>query len=186
MIRKTALLVIDAQAGIIEGPDIGPVYQKDDLIHTLTLLIQTARKSGIPVLYVQDLDVGEENSPEFQIHPEIAPLPDEWIIQKKATDAFHRTDLHEKLQSLGINHLVITGCKTEYCVDTTCRRATTLLYDVTLVQDGHSTTDNKILTAEQIIDHHNTNLHGLDNVDSFIVVRGSHENVFEPIHDQYR
>lgn len=186
MIRKTALLVIDAQVGIIEGPSAGPVFQKDTLVHTIKLLIQTARKAGIPVVYVQDLDVGGEHSPEFQIHPEIAPLPDEWMIQKKATDAFHRTDLHEKLQTLEINHLVITGCKTEYCVDTACRKATTLLYDVTLVRDGHSTTDSEALTAEQIIAHHNTNLHGLDNVDAFIVVRGSNENVFEPIHDHYR
>lgn len=186
MIRKTALLVIDAQIGIVEGPSVGPVYQKDTLIQTLKSLITTAREAGIPVVYVQDLDVGGEHSPEFQIHQEIAPIANECIIQKKATDAFHRTDLHERLQSMGINHLVITGCKTEYCVDTTCRKATTLEYDVTLVRDGHSTTDNKVLAAEQIIAHHNTNLHGLDNVDSFIIVRDSSESIFEPIHDQYR
>lgn len=186
MIRKTALLVIDAQNGIIEGPGIGPVFQKEYLIHTLQYLIRTAREAAIPVVYVQDLDVGETHSLEFQIHPQITPLVNEITIQKKATDAFHQTELHEILQSMGINHLVITGCKTEFCVDTTCRRATTLQYDVTLVSDAHSTTDNKVLTAEQIIAHHNCNLHGLDNVDAFIIVRGSNDSVFEPIHDQYR
>src|SRR5581483_3373536 len=42
----------------------------------------------------------------------------------------------------------------EYCVDTTCRRATSLGYDVTLVGDAHLTRDNGVLTAANIIAHH--------------------------------
>src|SRR5438105_15863492 len=44
---------------------------------------------------------------------------------------------------------------TELCVDTTCRQACSLEYDVTLVQDGHSTWDRELLSAPQIIAHHN-------------------------------
>jgi nicotinamidase-related amidase len=55
---------------------------------------------------------------------------------------------------------------TEYCVDATCRRATDLGYNVTLVKDAHSTTDNSILTAEQIIAYNN---HLLESVWSEIV-----------------
>ena len=50
---------------------------------------------------------------------------------------------------------------TEYCVDTTCRRAVTLGYDVTLVADAHLTRNTPILTAAQIIAHHNLLLEGL-------------------------
>jgi nicotinamidase-related amidase len=59
-----------------------------------------------------------------------------------------------------ITLLAITGGRTEYCVDTTCRRATTLGYDVVLVSDGHLTRDNVVLKATQIIAHHNTLLAG--------------------------
>ncbi|NTU24280.1 cysteine hydrolase [Brevibacillus sp. HB1.2] len=185
MIRKTALLIIDAQVGIIEG-QFGPVYQPATLVQTLKKVREDAYSKDIPVLYVQDDDVGEVGSDDNAIHPEIAPLPSETVIRKLATDSFHGTDLHEKLQALGINHLVITGCKTEYCIDSACRKATTLGYDVTLVKDGHSTSDNKVLSAEQIIAHHNTCLHGLGNIEPFILVRESTEDVFVPTHDSYR
>jgi len=41
------------------------------------------------------------------------------------------------------------------CVDATCRRAINLGYNVTLVSDAHSTTDNAVLTAPQTIAIHN-------------------------------
>lgn len=185
MIRKTALLIIDAQVGIIEGP-LGPVYQPHELVQVIKKVREAAYSKDIPVLYVQDADVGEVGSADYAVHPEFAPLPSETVIQKLATDSFHGTDLHEILQEKGINHLVITGCKTEYCIDSACRKATTLGYDVTLVKDGHSTSDNKVLRAEQIIAHHNTCLHGLGNIEPFILVRESSEDVFTPTHDSYR
>lgn len=58
--------------------------------------------------------------------------------------------------------------------------------DVTLVGDGHSTTDSSILSAETIIKHHNTILHGHYNVDHFSIVRNSAEDLFTPTHDTYR
>lgn len=185
MNEKTALLIIDVQVGIVEG-ESGHVFNSEELLSNINQIISDARLREIPILYVQDLDVAPQDSKEFQIHPAIAPLEGDRIIQKIATDAFHGTNLHEELQAIGANHVVIVGCKTEYCVDTTCRRATTLGYDVTLVGDAHSTTDNKVLTAEQIINHHNANLHGLDNIDNFILVRKLQDSVLEPIHNNYR
>lgn len=183
---KTALLVIDAQVGIIEGPSIGPVFKKEEVLQVMEEVITKAREHDIPVIYVQDLDVGEDNPEEQSIHPKISPLSSEKVIKKTATNAFYLTELHETLQSLSIEHLVVVGVKTEYCVDTTARSATVRGYDVTLVSDGHSTTDNKALTAEQIIAHHNCNLHGLDNVDNFILVRPSSEDVFYHKHLEYK
>lgn len=183
---RTALLVIDTQVGIIEGPTIGPVYKKEELLQVMKSVIKKARELGLPVIYIQDLDVGVDSPEEHCIHPVLTPLSSETIIKKQATNAFYLTNLHDVLQSLSIEHLVIIGVKTEYCVDTTSRGATVLGYDVTLVSDGHSTTDNKVLKAEQIIAHHNSNLHGLDNVNHFILVRDSSENIFEHKHLEYK
>jgi nicotinamidase-related amidase len=183
--NKTALLIIDAQVGIIEGP-IGPVWNKEKLLTTIEATLKLARESSIPVIYIQDIDVAEPGSTEVSIHPKIAPLETEKVIQKKATNAFFDTELKAELDRLGVEHLVVAGCKTEYCVDTTCRSAISLGYDVTLVADAHSTTDNKVLVAQQIIDHHNCNLHGLDNLNHFILVRPSDESVFNYKHLEYK
>jgi nicotinamidase-related amidase len=56
---------------------------------------------------------------------------------------------------------VLVGAQTEYCVDTTARRAVSLGYDVVLVADGHTTSDNGLLTRRQIIGHHNQTLANL-------------------------
>jgi nicotinamidase-related amidase len=62
---------------------------------------------------------------------------------------------------MGIKNLVIVGVQTEFCVDTTCRTAFSLGYKNILVSDGHSTFDSPILTAAQIIEHHNGIIGGL-------------------------
>ena len=82
------------------------------------------------------------------------------VVQKRHPDSFQDTNLRQELASRTIERLVITGIQTEYCVDTTCRRAYSLGYDVTLVKDAHSTWDSDHLTASQIIAHHNDVLGG--------------------------
>jgi nicotinamidase-related amidase len=82
------------------------------------------------------------------------------VVQKHHPDAFQDTNLRRELESKSIERLIITGIQTEYCVDTTCRRAYSLGYDVTLVKDAHSTWSTDHLTAPQIIAHHNAVLGG--------------------------
>lgn len=78
-------------------------------------------------------------------------------VRKAECDAFYETGLDELLRDHGFQHLVIAGLVTELCVDSTCRRAVTLGYDLTLVSDGHSTHSSH-LPAETIVDHHNRTL----------------------------
>jgi nicotinamidase-related amidase len=93
--------------------------------------------------------VDEIGSPGWQIHPAIAPEGGDLEIRKPETDAFYGTTLQQEMEARGITHLIFVGCKSEVGVDATCRRAVTLGYDVTLVSDAHSTTDNAVLTASQ-------------------------------------
>ena len=76
-------------------------------------------------------------------------------MQKTTPDAFYQTTLKVELAAKDIEQLVIAGIQTDYCVDTTCRRATSEGYPVTLVSDAHSTWGDSGLSAQQIIDHHN-------------------------------
>ena len=132
----------------------------------IATLIERARKRKIPVFFVQhDGPSGhrlERGLPGWRIRQEILPVHDEPIIHKKACDSFFETTLGFELSSRKIDRMIVAGCMTEYCVDTTVRRAVSLGYDVTLVADGHLTADSGALTFDQIIAHHNSLLDGFD------------------------
>lgn len=182
-----ALLIIDAQQELIDGTGETPgVHGKEILIATINEVIQQAQDRGIPILFVRDLDVAGGAGPGFEVHSEIRVPAGAPVFDKKATNAFHGTPLLRQLQELAIRHLVIMGCQTEYCIDTAVRTATIHGFDVTLVEEGHSTTDSPVLTAEQIIRHHNKVLQGHYNVESFSLVRPARADLFQPPHDSYR
>ncbi len=138
----------------------------DACVGRIAKLIREARSRGLAVLYVQhDGEVGhrlERGSAGWQIRPEIAPLPGEPVIHKTACDAFFQTTLQGELEARNVDTLIVAGCATQYCVDTSVRRAVSLGYDVKLAGDGHMTADSGGLTFEQIIAHHNELLDGFD------------------------
>ena len=67
------------------------------------------------------------------------------MVNKFHSDAFLDTDLTYQLEARGVTHLVMTGYMSQYCVDITAGRAVALEYCVTLVGDGHGTTDDGAL-----------------------------------------
>ncbi|ALC87746.1 isochorismatase [Bacillus sp. FJAT-22090] len=152
--KKTALLLIDVQNGMFQ--DENPVFNSTKLIIKLKHLLENARDYHIPIFYIQHNNTYLENGSKlWEIHPEIKPNLTDIIIQKTTPDAFYKTNLQEELQKQQIEHLVLVGIQSEICVDTTCRNAYSLGYDITLVTDAHSTWDSEELTAQQIINHHN-------------------------------
>jgi len=157
----TALLIIDAQLKQFE-PD--PVYRAEELLATLTDLIDRARAAGAPVIFVRHTATGRPDNAPSPIHPGLNLLPSEVIVDKHRPDAFYQTTLAGELARLGIRRLVITGLLTEMCIDTTVRRANSLDYAVTLVADGHSTGPRTGLSAAQIIAHHNDVLRAFADV----------------------
>lgn len=173
----TGLLIIDVQRDIVRGAK-SPERQKQSTRRSTVGRLQTpqqrARAARVPVFVVQhDGEPGDR--PGWSLRPEIAPLPGEALIHKKACDSFFETDLAARVQAASVGHLVIGGCMTQFCVDTTVRRAVSLGYDVTLLADGHSTADMGDLTFEQIIAHHNRLLNGFDAGRHAIKVRPSAE-----------
>jgi nicotinamidase-related amidase len=164
-----ALLIIDVQNAILRPAVTLRQAQNraalDAVIARIAVLIERAQERGVPVLFVQhDAAPGhrlEKNTPGWQIRPEIAPEASVPVIHKSECDSFFETALSSELQARKIGQLIVAGCMTQYCIDTTVRRAVSMGYDVTLVADGHMTEDSGALTFEQIIDHHNAVLDGL-------------------------
>ena len=156
MSTDTALVVIDAQIGVV-----GEAYHHDEVLENIQLLLDRARRSGTPVIYVQHNGGGmEPGMPLWQIHPAVTPREGEPVIQKESPDSFHETRLQEELVARGIKSLVITGGQTQICVDTTVRRAVAQGYDVLLASDAHTTEDTETLPAENIIAFYNETLNG--------------------------
>lgn len=181
------LLIIDAQQELIDGNQKeNAVFNKAQLIRNINKVIEKASEADVPVVFVRDLDVSEGKGEGFQVHNEINVPTDAKIFDKSATNSFHGTGLLNHLRTQQIEHVVIMGCKTQHCIDSAVRTATISGLDITLVGDGHSTNDNDVLSAEQIIKHHNRTLHGHYNVEHFSVVRNSDEDLFSPLHDSYR
>lgn len=158
---KKALLIIDMQVMPFIWKDYGgkSLYQEEKLLEHSIGLINKARRGDSPVFYVMFTEPHgsprSENQPLWQVHEQIAPLAHDSVIIKHYADSFLDSELHPRLQSQGIDTLVICGVQTEYCVDTTVKSGYSRGYKIELAEDCHSTYDSDGLTAEQIINHHN-------------------------------
>lgn len=174
-----ALLIIDVQNAILDGfpGDRGDAARTalDRMVGRVAALLSRARQAGLRVFHVQHdgtpdhrLAVG---TPGWAIRAELAPEPGETVIRKTACDAFYGTGLERELRTAGVAHLLVAGCMTQYCVDTTVRRAVSLGFDVTLAADGHTTADAGMLGFEQIVAHHNALLDGFDAGANVVTLR---------------
>jgi len=126
--NNTALLLIDTQVNMF-SPE--PVYGADNLLDTLQSILAKARKAGAVVVHIQNNggagDPDEPTTSGWEFHPQLRPTSNELVIQKETPDAFHETDLQARLNTLGINKLVIGGLQTEMCVNATTQKASTLI-----------------------------------------------------------
>ncbi|MCY0879619.1 MAG: cysteine hydrolase family protein [Firmicutes bacterium] len=171
---KLALLVIDAQVALL---DPRHAYRADAVVEAIEALLRAARRHGIPRIFVQhDGKRGAWiHEPGWEIHPRLQPQPDEPVIHKRASDSFYETALEAELRSRGVDRLIVVGCQTPYCVDTTSRRAVSLGFNVWLVEDAHTTDDQGLLSPEAIIRHHNFVLDGFGTERASIAVLSSDE-----------
>ena len=74
--------------------------------------------------------------PGNQIVDALAPIEGEIVIDKPGKGMFWATGIHERLQALGITHLVFAGVTTEVCVQTSMREANDRGYECLLVEDA--------------------------------------------------
>jgi nicotinamidase-related amidase len=152
---KVALLVVDVQKAMFhEKP-----YHAEELLANISTLLGVARENGVESIYIRHNSrkggVMEPETDGWQIHDEIAPIPNEAIFDKNFNSAFKETKLHQYVQTKEVDTLIIVGLQTEYCIDTTCRVSFELRYRNIIPKGCNSTYANGIIDAEKIIQHHN-------------------------------
>jgi nicotinamidase-related amidase len=152
-------LVIDIQAGVVAG-----AHDEARVLGTVGRIVDAARRQGAPIVWVQHEDGDLVRDTEaWRWAGDLAPAAEEPVVAKSFRDAFTETTLAPHLDALAARHLVIVGAQSEYCVRTTAHRAVLEGFDVTLVDDAHTTTDpaEDGLSARQIIAHTNDYFRGL-------------------------
>ncbi len=121
----------------------------------------------MPVIWIQHEGPRgylHHGSREWQLAAGLVSESTDVLIRKTTPDAFLGTQLQANLETLGAEELVVCGMHTEFCVDTTIRRALALGYPVVLLEDAHTTAGNHVLSAAQVIAHHQATL---TNITSF-------------------
>ena len=152
-----ALIIIDMQRG-----SFGPATPRHDaagLVGRLNRLAGAVRSTGGAVVFVQhDGPAGDPHHPDlpgWRLLPDLDARPDDTFIRKTSCDAFLGTTLEAFLRAAAIGRLIVTGCATDYCVDTTIRSALGRGIPTIVPSDGHTTSDRPHLAAGKIIEHHN-------------------------------
>ena len=162
---KTAVLVIDVQQGLCEGE--GQAFDCAGLITRINRVTRKARRVGVPVVFIQhESGPGylEHGTAAWQLANGLETVSADIRVRKTTPDSFLRTPLEAVLRERGIERVVVCGMHSEFCVDTTTRRALALGYPVLLVEDAHSSAGNAVLTPQQVIRHHTATL---TNISSF-------------------
>lgn len=130
--RKPALLLVDMVCGFTDpacplGTDCPAVIAANQV------LLAAFHQRGLPVVFttvvyhnadqarvfrqrVPALDLLQPGSPWVKVDPRLPFAADDVLVEKQWASAFHRTGLHDRLQALGVDSLVVTGLTTSGCV----------------------------------------------------------------------
>ena len=176
----SALVIIDLQRGLF---DASPrPADADAVIARINRLADRARAAHRPVLWVQHERPGTplaHGSDGWALVQTATTATSDQFWRKTTPDSFLRTGLAESLAAQGVDHLVVCGYASEFCIDTTTRRAAALGWPVTLAADAHTTHDKPHASAQQIRAHHNATLPGLTSFGPLIRALPADEITFE-------
>lgn len=174
---RTALIVVDMQNDFVRETAPLEVPDARGTIPVISALASEFRRMGRPVIFTRFLagpgrtliwnwspqlappvcccwdgferayaDVaGTRNG--AAIIDELAPEPDDLVVDKFGYGAFHRTNLLDLLAARGVDTVAVTGTVTQICVDETVRGAFEAGLQAVLVSDGTSSFDPDLHAA---------------------------------------
>jgi nicotinamidase-related amidase len=142
--KKTALVVIDMQKGIVSFPTAHPI---EGVVGNNAKLTEAFRKHGLPVVLVNvtggpstrtesQMSGGDRPADWADLIPELGAKDTDIKVTKQTWGAFHNTPLDQHLKDLGVTGIVLTGVATSIGVESTARSAQEHGYNVTLATDA--------------------------------------------------
>lgn len=164
------------------------------MISRLVRMIEGARAANVPVIYIQmtvlpnrasespaqirfnlrlhlashgevePLRYTADGSEGQAIIDELAPQPDDLVVKKYRSSGFWGTNLDLLLRSNGIKSVVMTGCTTEGCVESTARDALFNDYYVVVAEDCVASDDRAQHEASLLLMRHRFDLATADEI----------------------
>ena len=160
---KTAFLVIDMQnfyvaevdTAISIVPNINRIAAacRDRGVPVVWVIMRCAEKEGAPsqwALYheyfftdakgrnhLTKLSPGNEG---YELYPDLDVKDQDLVVTKRRFSPFvvGASDLHERLQEMGVENLIVAGTATNMCSESTARDAMMLDYKVVMVEDANA------------------------------------------------
>ncbi|MFD1039807.1 isochorismatase family cysteine hydrolase [Virgibacillus byunsanensis] len=165
-IQESALVLIDLQKESNFG-----LLQMDEVIKNSKKVIDACRSKNIPIIYTRQInrtdgvalskgELLQENGQPFyynsdseniEILDEIKPNKEDVVIDKYRWSAFFETELNLVLKSMGVKHLIIGGVVTDGCLMTSVFDAYFRDYDIHLIKDISSASNEGAHMASLII-----------------------------------
>jgi|ERR1700722_5070017 nicotinamidase-related amidase len=153
--KKTALVLIDLQNGIVAMPTVP--YPAAEVMAKSRLLAQTFRAKGAAVVYVRvdmanavnlpvDSPMRDPNAPPppasaSELSPDSGFHSGDLLITKRHWGAFAGTNLEQELKQRGIDTVVLGGISTNAGVESTARQGTGLGFAFVIVEDACAARD---------------------------------------------
>lgn len=148
--RKTALVMIDLQMGIMGQPRAP--HAVADVLDRNVSLARALRRAGGFVVAVR-VDFGHDGSlaPKGQIdgarlgalsddfarlHADVVELEPDLIVTKHQWGAFHGTDLNDALRRRGVDTVLVGGIATNFGVESTAREGWSQNYSMVVIEDA--------------------------------------------------
>lgn len=138
-----ALVLIDIQNEYLAGPLALP--DAKPAIARASVLLARARERGSAIIHIAHRGkpggLFDRSADRGAIVAELAPLPDERVIEKELPNAFAGTGLQAQLAASGRKNIVLAGFMTHMCVSSTARAALDLGFRTTIDADSCATRD---------------------------------------------
>jgi nicotinamidase-related amidase len=140
----TALVIIDIQNDYFAGGAM-QLEGAEAAAQNASRVLQAIRQRGGQVIHVRHTSIRPgatfflPGTKGAEIHPAVAPLRGEAVVEKNFPNAFRDTNLEKQLRGLGVGQLVVAGMMTHMCVDASVRHAADLGFKVTLLCDACAT-----------------------------------------------
>jgi len=151
--RKTALVMIDLQKGILGAPR-APHSVEDVLARNVSIARALKARGGLVAPVRVEFGAGGALAPtglidapglpalpaDFaELHADVLALEPDLIVTKRQWGAFHGTELDLVLRRRGIETVLLTGVATNFGVESTAREGWSLNYNMVVVEDACST-----------------------------------------------
>lgn len=151
-LKKTALICIDLQAGVLTGGGALPHVGADALLPKAKRVLTAARAAKLPIVHFKEVhrkemvDFGRELDGAEPVHCletwestdyywELAPIDGEFAISKRRYSCFFGTDLEILLRGLRVDTVVLMGSMTNVCVHYTAADAHQRDYHLHVIED---------------------------------------------------